>query len=476
MGNDSTVSIARLKTMGVLSALIFIIGVIDFPGHGVLQVIALLLLMIAYKELNLNGHYQDIKTALSLMIGILVFNYVVAGIIYALYGPLKVTINSLGVVTMYVTPSMPIWLRYPSNQIAFTYAVLVATWPFEILIAYYIYRSFSNLGNKVLRYAGLLMLIGAVLYVVLVGAIFMILSYVLMLIGWLTLRGEVKDHVHAKLHVTRILRLIAWSLMISLLTLVTLSSILNVNPQYYGLNIAMLTLFASKHPVFFTTSLMNPRYTMISIGLINSSNTITILGYIMAVPKPYYIKVSINMGNCLEILAVEPGSTRKIMYTIPGLPMYYQLNPFAQQQEAAFQGSSVMMSMKGDEVSWIYTPAMSHSSNYQVLNGFLLTCLVNGANYVLPANITIMAISKIHKTYFLETYTMNYTKLRFMINSTAIILVNNVNGSFTKSTINYVNLLLTIYLPVFICYVIYDRRFYGDLLRHLADRISNRTI
>ncbi|WP_243671611.1 hypothetical protein [Vulcanisaeta sp. JCM 16161] len=59
---------------------------------------------------------------------------------------------------------------------------------------------------------------------------------------------------------------------------------------------------------------------------------------------------------------------------------------------------------------------------------------------------------------------MVYTKALFMINRTTIRLIGESNGSFMKSSINYVNVAPLIYLLLFIYYMVHDREFYKKLL------------
>ncbi|GAB6947187.1 hypothetical protein JCM16161A_13170 [Vulcanisaeta sp. JCM 16161] len=76
----------------------------------------------------------------------------------------------------------------------------------------------------------------------------------------------------------------------------------------------------------------------------------------------------------------------------------------------------------------------------------------------------ITAIVNTHGNYFITNYNMVYTKALFMINRTTIRLIGESNGSFMKSSINYVNVAPLIYLLLFIYYMVHDREFYKKLL------------
>ncbi len=159
---------------------------------------------------------------------------------------------------------------------------------------------------------------------------------------------------------------------------------------------------------------------------------------------------------------MAPTSTDKTMYSIPYEMPPTPLNP--PESQITYQGTAVRNVIKADEVSWTYTSALSVSDHEPVPNGFLLTCMLSNYDYSFPVNITVVIIIRTRSNYFTTNYRIGYVEVSFMINRTAIKLVSERNGSFTKSSINYVNIAPIIYLPLFTYYIIYDHEFYRKLL------------
>lgn len=161
-------------------------------------------------------------------------------------------------------------------------------------------------------------------------------------------------------------------------------------------------------------------------------------------------------------MIAAPTSTYKTNYTIP-----IEIPPtpltFSPEPQVIYEGTAVRTIIKSNEVSWIYVPALSMGNHVPVPNGFLLNCMVNNYNYVFPINITIIAITNVSSNYFMTNYGMSYVKTLFIINRTTIRLVNESSGTFIESSVNYVNVVPIIYLPLFIYYVVYDRDFYRRL-------------
>ena len=455
--------IKDVKFLGALSSILLIIGSIRFTAHEVLTILGLLTLSYVFRTYGLAGRFRNAEFALIMMVINVVFTYVAAAIITGLYGPIKVTITQSYAI-MNISPNMPVWLRYPSNQVALIYSLMAAAWPLVITYSYFLYRSINGLG-RIHRYAGVLLMIGAVLYIALIGAIVMLIAYALLLIAWLMPINKMRDNESINFTKMHAIRIIAWSIALSLITLVILSSLLStsLSPQYYGLDPINILIFAVKH---FTAYTALTNYSMIEISITNQTyvpNSISILGYIMVALQPYYIRVGVGTNSCLNITAVAPMSTYKTNYTIP-----IEIPPtpltFSPEPQVTYEGTAVRTIIKLNDVSWIYIPALFMSNHVPVPNSFLLNCTVNNYNYVFPINVTITAIINTHGNYFTTNYEMGYIKTSFVINRTAIRLINESIGTFTKSSINYVNIIPIIYLPLFIYYVIYDREFYRKLL------------
>ncbi|WP_243675757.1 hypothetical protein [Vulcanisaeta distributa] len=335
-----------------------------------------------------------------------------------------------------------------------------------IAFSYYIYHAINGL-SRLHRYAGIALMIGAILYIAIVGALIMIISYILLLIAWLTPNISMVDSKFVNFTRIHVIRIIAWSIALSLLALVTLSSLLSasLNPQYGGLDPVTGLVLSGKHPMEYM-ALLN--YSLVDIGITNQTyvpNSILILGYVMVYLPPYYIKVSIGTNSCLDLITVAPTSTGKTIYSIPYEIPTIPPNPLGSESQVTYRGGTAVKTViKADEVSWTYIPALSAGPHTPVPNGFLLTCMFSNYDYVFPINITIVAIVKAHSNYFITNYKMAYVKVSFMINRTAIRLINERSGSSTESSINYVNVIPMIYLPLFIYYIIYDHEFYRKLL------------
>mgnify|MGYP001626399898 CR=1 FL=1 len=450
------------RLLGALSAALLIVGSIKFPGHEAFTVLGLVTLLYIFRKLGLVGRLNDAKIALIIMITVVAFNYVAAAILLGLYGIIKVTVSPYSVV-MYLSPNMPLWLRYPSNQVALVYAFIGAAWPLIIAYSYYLYHAVDGLG-RLHRYAGIALMLGAVLYIAIIGAIIMTASYILLLIAWLMPNINLRDKGPSNFTKIHAIRVVAWSIIISLIILLIVPLFVALNPQYSGLDPVTGLVFSSKHPIEYM-ALLN--YSLVDIGITNKTyvpNSITILGFISVVPQPYYIRVEVMTNSCSDLITVAPESTSKTTYSIPYQMPPTPLNPFGTESQVVYQGTAVKTIIRTNEVLWIYIPALSVSDHVPVPNGFLLTCTLNNHNYVFPVNITITAIVNTRGNYFITSYNMVYTKVLFMINRTTIRLINEGNGSFVISSINYVNIAPIIYLPLFIYYIVHDREFYKKLL------------
>lgn len=320
--------------------------------------------------------------------------------------------------------------------------------------------------SRLHKYSGIALLIGAVLYVAIVGVLIIMISYILLLIAWLMPNINMGDNKSISFTRMHAIRIIAWSIALSLLTLVTLSSLLStsLNPQYSGLDPVTSLIISGKHPMEYM-ALLN--YSLVDIGITNQTyvpNSIFILGYVMVAFPPYYIKVIIGINSCLDLITVAPASTSKTVYSIPYEMPPIPPNPLSSESQVTYQGTAVRTVIKAGEVSWTYIPALSAGDHIPVPNGFLLNCMLSNYDYVFPINITIAAIVNTYSNYFITNYRMKYVNVSFMANRTAIRLVNERNGSFTESSINYVNIASIIYLPLFIYYIVYDHEFYRKLL------------
>lgn len=456
-------AIKDVRSLGVLSSILLIVGSIRFTVHEVFTILGLLTLLYAFRAYGLVGRSRNAEFALIMMIVNVLFIYTATAVITGLYGPIKVTIiQSHAIIDL--SPNMPTWLRYPSNQATLIYSLMAAAWPLIIAYSYFLYRSINGLG-RLHRYAGILLMIGAALYIALIGAFIMLIAYALLLIAWLMPINELRDNEPIKFTEKQAIRIIAWSIALSLMALVISSSLLStsLSPQYYGLDPIDILAPTIKHFMAYT-ALTN--YSIIEIGITNQTytpNSVSILGYIAVFLQPYYIKVGVSTKSCLSITAVAPMSTYRTNYTIPIEipPTPLTLSP---EPQVVYEGTAVKTIIKPGYISWIYIPALSMSNHLPVPNGFLVNCTVNNYNYVFPINVTITAIINTHGNYFTTNYEMSYIEASFVINRTAVRLVNEDIGTFTRSSINYVNIIPIIYLPLFIYYIIYDREFYRKLL------------
>ncbi|MGC9153558.1 MAG: hypothetical protein ACP5GY_07495, partial [Vulcanisaeta sp.] len=138
MAREFSQPMINTRLLGALSAALLTVGSIKFPGHEAFTVLGLVTLLYIFRKLGLVGRLNDAKIALIIMITVVVFNYVATVILLGLYGIIKVIVSPYSVV-MYLSPNMPLWLRYPSNQVALVYAFIAAAWPLIIAYSYYLY-------------------------------------------------------------------------------------------------------------------------------------------------------------------------------------------------------------------------------------------------------------------------------------------------------------------------------------------------
>lgn len=278
--------IKDLKFLGALSSILLIIGSIKFTAHEVPAILGLLTLLYVFRTYGLTGRFRNAKLALIMMITNILLTYTAAAVITGFYGPIKVTIIQSHAI-MNLSPNMPMWLRYPSNQVALVYSLMAAAWPLIIAYSYFLYRSIDGL-SRIHKYAGVLLMISAALYIALIGAFIMLIAYALLLIAWLMPINGLKDNEPINFTRRHAIRIVAWSMTLSLMALVISSSLLftSLNPQYYGLDPINILIFTVKH---FTAYTALTNYSIIEIGITNQThvpNSISILGYVGVASNP----------------------------------------------------------------------------------------------------------------------------------------------------------------------------------------------
>jgi uncharacterized membrane protein len=190
------------KSLGGVGAILLVIGTIPFAGFytGILALIGLILVLIAMK--GLSSYYSDLS----------IFNNALYAIIIAIVGAV---VSIIAIVTAAVgfldkigiPPSNwtdpTVWQKFDwstvkwdtvTSYIAAILLSLVMLFVFAIVTAIFLRRSLNSLASKsgvgMFGTAGLLILIGAVLTIVLVGFILLWVAMILLAVAFFSIRPQ----------------------------------------------------------------------------------------------------------------------------------------------------------------------------------------------------------------------------------------------------------------------------------------------
>ncbi len=167
------------KSIAGVGALLLIIGsFVPFLG-----IIGFILLMIGLK--NLSDYYKDRN----------IFNNALYGIIFGIIGVAAAAFLLIALIF-----SGSFLGTITGNIIAFFSGILIAlvvAFIFYILMALYLKRAFDGLANKtnigMFRTAGMLLLIGAVLTIILIGLILIFVAWILLTVAFFSMSSSTQS-------------------------------------------------------------------------------------------------------------------------------------------------------------------------------------------------------------------------------------------------------------------------------------------
>jgi len=188
-------SLETNKALGGVGALLMVIGPLSGAYTGVLGLVGLILVLIALKRLsdyyNAKGIFNNaLYGTIIAIIGVVVF---VAGIVVAAVGLL----SDLGIAWgdwagLQEVDWQPVTWDIIEPHIAVIIGSLVALFVFVVVSAIFLRKSLTTLSTKtgvnMFGTAGLLMLIGAVLTIILIGLILIWVALILLTVAFFSIK------------------------------------------------------------------------------------------------------------------------------------------------------------------------------------------------------------------------------------------------------------------------------------------------
>jgi len=182
------------KTLGGIGAILMVVGFLGFfgiPYAGVISLIGIILVLIALK--GMADHYQESGIFNNALYGVITF---IVGIV-AFVGVVVVMIFMAIATAIDWTDPLSIQAYFMDLNnlwavLGAAIAALVVLFIFLIISAIFVRKSLDGLaaksGEKIFGTAGLLWLIGAVLSIILVGFILIWISWILIAIGFFSIK------------------------------------------------------------------------------------------------------------------------------------------------------------------------------------------------------------------------------------------------------------------------------------------------
>lgn len=190
------------KSLGGVGAILLVIGTIPFAGAytGILALVGLILVLIAMK--GLSSYYSDSSIFNNALYAIII---AIVGGIVSIVAIVTAAIGFLDKIGMHPSnwTDPMVWQKFDwtsvkwdtvTPYIAAILLSLVMLFVFAIVTAIFLRRSLSNLAQKsgvgMFGTAGLMMLIGAVLTIVLVGFILLWVAMILLAVAFFSIRTQ----------------------------------------------------------------------------------------------------------------------------------------------------------------------------------------------------------------------------------------------------------------------------------------------
>ncbi|MEM2237456.1 MAG: DUF996 domain-containing protein [Candidatus Caldarchaeum sp.] len=169
--------ISQARLLGGIGSILLVLAIVPYAGSA-LSIVGLILLLISLKQLSDIFHEPEIfKNALIA---------VVVGIIGAVAG---IVVGGVGVLSMFAGG------LDGSNIGNLIFSILLAlavVWVFAVVSSLFLRRSLTLTGNRLgiglFRTAGLLIFIGAILMIILVGAIIELVAYIILAVAFFQIK------------------------------------------------------------------------------------------------------------------------------------------------------------------------------------------------------------------------------------------------------------------------------------------------
>lgn len=183
------------KTMGGIGALLVVIGFLGFFAYGYVAILALIGMIITLIALKgMSDHYKEagifnnaLYGVITLIIGVVAFIATLVVVILMALSSIHIDWTNPAAIQAYFMNFNDIW-----NIIGTVIVALVVLFVFTIVSAIFFRKSLTSLstksGENIFATAGLLWLIGAVLTIILVGFILIGIAWILIAVGFFSIK------------------------------------------------------------------------------------------------------------------------------------------------------------------------------------------------------------------------------------------------------------------------------------------------
>jgi uncharacterized membrane protein len=191
------------KNLGGIGALLMFIGIIPYISYfGIIELIGLILVMVALY--NLASHYREGSIFNNALYGLII------GIVGGVISIAAVIVTVLASLEDFLYAVFPDWngdwtalsglTPNPANIsldnimpiLAGIFAVFIILWVSSIIATFFIRRSLGTLSAKsevgMFSTAGLLLLIGAILTIILIGLLILWVSFILLAVAFFSIK------------------------------------------------------------------------------------------------------------------------------------------------------------------------------------------------------------------------------------------------------------------------------------------------
>jgi uncharacterized membrane protein len=179
------------KTLGGIGAILIVVGMI-IPFLGIIGIIMVLIAMRGLAEYY--GDPSIFKDALYALIFGIIGIIVLGSLIVSIFFVTNISSVTTTFPTASILPSVGQSTGATLSIVGILIAAVIALFIFYLLEAIFMRRAFDKLADKsgegIFRTAGLLLLIGAVLTIILIGLVLIFVAWILAIVGYFGLKPK----------------------------------------------------------------------------------------------------------------------------------------------------------------------------------------------------------------------------------------------------------------------------------------------